>query len=62
MEESVLQPWYLEYHAPTLDKDIGAYRKAIEIFGDLQEVPRATHVSIGRQILAEKIADAPSTI
>jgi hypothetical protein len=62
MEESVLQPWYLAYHAPTLDEDIEPYQKAIEILGDLQEALRATRVAIGRQVLAEKIADASSTI
>ena len=57
MEESVLQLWYLACHAPTLDLTIEPYGRAMEVFGDLREIPRTDRLAIGKRVLAEQLAD-----
>jgi hypothetical protein len=57
MEASVLQLWYLACHAPTLDPNLEPYNRALEVFGDLRNKPRAQCLAIAKRILAEQLAD-----
>ena len=57
MEASVLQLWYLACHAPTLDPNIEPYNRALEIFGDLRNTPRAQRLAVAKRVLAEQFAD-----
>lgn len=57
MEASVLQLWYLACHAPTLDPEIEPYTRALEIFGDLHDKPRAERLAVAKRVLDEQLAD-----
>lgn len=57
MQASVLQLWYLACHAPTLDPDVEPYNRALEIFGDLRNKPRAQRLAIAKGVLTEQLAD-----
>ena len=57
MEASVLQLWYLACHAPTLDPEVEPYNRALEMFGDLRNKPRAQRLAIAKRVLTEQLAD-----
>ncbi|MFZ3320733.1 MAG: hypothetical protein WA190_00065 [Usitatibacter sp.] len=57
-EASVLQLWYLACHAPTLEKEIGPYERAREIFGDLRGVERGERLRVARKVLEEQLGVA----
>ncbi len=57
MEASVLQLWYLACHAPTLDPNTEPYNRALEVFGDLRNKPRAQRLAVAKRILAEQLTD-----
>ena len=57
MEASVLQLWYLACHAPILDASVEPYNRALEVFGDLRDQPRAKRLAIAKRVLAEQLAD-----
>ena len=56
VEESTLQLWYLACHAPTLEREIGLYQMALEVFGDLRGLQRADRLAAGKCILTKKLA------
>ena len=57
MEASVLQLWYLACHAPTLELNIEPYKRALEVFGDLRNKPRAQRLAIAKRTLIKQRAD-----
>ncbi|MDD5411815.1 MAG: hypothetical protein PHF31_10450 [Methylobacter sp.] len=57
MEESVLQLWYLACHAPNLYVAIEPYKIAVQMFGDLRNIPRAGRLAVGKRVLKEQLAD-----
>ncbi len=58
IEASVLQLWYLACHAPTLNPDFEPYSRALEIFGDLRNTPRAQRLTIAKRVLTDQLSDA----
>ena len=58
VEESVFQLWFLACHAPTLERSIEPYQVAVEVFGDLRNLPRAARLAAGKRVLAEELANS----
>lgn len=53
IELSVLQLWYFACHAPPSDPDFEPYNRALEIFGDLRNKPRAERLAVAKHVLIE---------
>jgi hypothetical protein len=57
IEESVFQLWYLACHAPTLDLQNKPYQMAVELFGDLRNLPRVARLAAGKRVLTKELAN-----